>query len=117
MQRINRTHPLITYLWSDHKTGALSRRDFLRFSALLGLTTTASHLLQLAIPGHARGAVYGHKLRIAGQLPDSGHPAKNISIPASQVLRQVVEYLKTRTNKKGDLVHGDLDADYERFVR
>lgn len=32
-------------------------------------------------------------------------------------LRQVVEYLKRRTNKKLDLVHGDLDADYERVVR
>jgi peptide/nickel transport system substrate-binding protein len=93
MQRTNRTHPLVDSLWSDHKTGALSRRDFLRFAALLGLTTTASHLLQLASPDHARGAVYGHKLRIAGLLPETAHPAKNGSIPASQVLRQVAEYL------------------------
>ena len=93
MHRKKQTHPLIDCLWSDHKAGVLSRREFLRFTALLGLTTTASHLLQFAIPGHARGAVYGHKLRIAGQLPDSGHPAKSISIPASQVLRQVAEYL------------------------
>jgi peptide/nickel transport system substrate-binding protein len=81
-------------LRSDHKAGKLSRREFLRFAALLGLaTTTASHLFHWAIPGQAMGAVYGQKLRIAGLLPETGHPAENISISASQVLRQVAEYL------------------------
>ena len=82
------------WLWSDHCTGNLSRRDFLRFAALLGLaTTTASHLFDIARPGLAQGAVYGQKLRVAGQLPEPGHPAKNLSIPARQVFRQVAEYL------------------------
>ncbi len=81
-------------LWSNHKTGKMSRREFLRFAALLGLaTTTTSHLVHLAVPGQAMGAVYGQKLRIAGLLPETGHPAKNLSIPASQVFRQVAEYL------------------------
>lgn len=94
MQRKHRTQPLTESLWLDHKAGNLSRREFLRYAALLGLTTnTAAHLLQWAIPGHAMGAVYGQKLRIAGLLPESGHPANNLSIPASQVLRQVAEYL------------------------
>jgi peptide/nickel transport system substrate-binding protein len=94
MHRKHRKHPLIDCLWSDHKAGNLSRREFLRFAALLGLaTTTASHLFHLAIPGHAMGAVYGQKLRIAGLLPESEHPAENVSMPASQVLRQVAEYL------------------------
>jgi len=94
MQRKHRTHPHIDRLWSDHKAGNLSRREFLRFAALLGLaTTTTSHLFHLAAPGHATGAVYGHKLRIAGLLPESAHPGKTVSIPESQVLRQVFEYL------------------------
>ena len=81
-------------LWLDHKAEKLSRREFLRFAALLGLsTTTAAHLFHWALPGQAMGAVYGQKLRIAGLLPETGHPAKNLSIPASQVLRQVAEYL------------------------
>ena len=99
MHRKHRIHPLIDGLWSDHKSGKLSRREFLRFAALLGLaTTTASHLFHLAIPGHAMGAAYGQKLRIAGMLPESDHPVENVSIPASQVLRQVAEYL-TYTDK------------------
>ena len=94
MQRKHRTHPLIGHLWSDHKNGKLSRREFLRFSALLGLaTTTASHLIHWATPDQAMGADYGRKLRIAGLLPETGHPARLLSIPASQVLRQVAEYL------------------------
>ena len=94
MQRKHETQALKDCLWSDHKAGKMSRREFLRFAALLGLaTSTASHLVHWAIPGQAMGAVYGQKLRIAGLLPETGHPAKNVSIPASQVLRQVAEYL------------------------
>ena len=91
---MQRKHPRIECLWSDHKSGNLTRRDFLRFAALLGLTTaTASQLIHLANPGHARGAAYGEKLRIAGLLPETRHPATNTSLPASQVLRQVTENL------------------------
>jgi len=94
MPRKHRTHLLIDRLWRDHKAGNLSRRDFLRLAALMGLAaTTAPRLLHLATPGAAMGAVYGQKLRIAGRLPETTHPAKSISIPASQILRQVAEYL------------------------
>jgi len=94
MQRKHGTPIQIDRLLSDHQSKNLSRREFLRLAALLGFaTTTTSHLLHLAVPGHARGAVYGHKLRIAGLLPESTHPARTVSIPASQVLRQVFEYL------------------------
>jgi peptide/nickel transport system substrate-binding protein len=94
MRRKHKKHSRIECLWSDHQSGNLSRRDFLRFAALLGLTTTtASTLIHLASPGYARGAAYGEKLRIAGLLPETWHPAKNTSTPASQVLRQVAENL------------------------
>ena len=94
MQSNHRTHPLMDWLWSDYKAGSLSRREFLRLSALLGLASTAaSGLFHLASPGHAAGAVYGQKLRVAGLLPETAHPAENLSVPQSQVLRQVAEYL------------------------
>jgi peptide/nickel transport system substrate-binding protein len=94
MQVKHMTHPLIESLGSDYKDGKISRRGFLRFSALLGLaTTTAPHLVHWAFPSQAMGAAYGRKLRIAGLLPETGHPAKHLSIPASQVFRQVTEHL------------------------
>ena len=94
MHRKHGTPPLIDRLRRDHQAGHLSRREFFRLAALMGFAVSgASHLLHLATPGTAMGAVYGQKLRLAARLPETTHPAKIISIPASQVLRQVAEYL------------------------
>ena len=93
MQNECKPHPLIGRIGSDHKAGNLSRREFFRLAALLGLSVTAPQLLHLATPGQALGVVYGQKLRVAGLLPETAHPAETISIPARQVLRQVAEYL------------------------
>ncbi|MBW2513527.1 MAG: hypothetical protein JRE21_03010, partial [Deltaproteobacteria bacterium] len=87
MQSERKPHPLIGRLWSDHKAGNLSRREFFRLAALLGLSVTVPQLFHPAAPAQALGAVYGQKLRVAGLLPETAHPAETISTPAGQVLR------------------------------
>jgi len=88
-------HPRFKNLRYQYQHGHMSRREFLRFSALLGISmATASPLLwQLATPGDARGAVYGDKLRIAGQFRELGRPDAMMSISSCQILRQVAEHL------------------------
>ena len=94
MQKRHRTHSGIESIRSQYRDGHLSRREFLRFAALLGIaSTTATQFLQLALPGRAGAAVYGDKLRIAGLLPKTWHASDDLSIPTGQVLRQVFEYL------------------------
>jgi peptide/nickel transport system substrate-binding protein len=72
MEKKDRIHPLIPELKSMMGKGTVTRRDFIRYSALLGLSaTTASQLAGLAFPAKAH---------------------------AANILRQVAEYL-TYTDK------------------
>jgi len=92
----NGIHPAIYELKDDLNKGKLTRREFLRFATLLGMSAVAaSQMAGLAIPGKAFAAkpVRGGVLKIAGQVQKITHPAQFSWVAPSQVGRQVSEYL------------------------
>jgi peptide/nickel transport system substrate-binding protein len=94
MIKPNNTHPVFGDLKSDLKKGKLSRREFLRFAALLGLSTTvASQGAQMVFPKRAHAVSYGGKLRVSGLIQKIYHPAELTWIAPSQPFRLVAEYL------------------------
>ncbi len=100
MRKMDNSHPVFGDLKSDLHKGKLSRRDFLRFAALLGLSTTAaSHAVQLVFPKHVHAVSYGGKLRVSGLIQKVSHPAELTWIAPSQPFRLVAEYL-TFTDEK-----------------
>ncbi len=81
-------------LHAQYRNGQFSRREFLRFAALLGCTAFAGgYGLQLARPRQAMAVTYGDKLRIAGLLPRVAYPSSLRPQATNQALRQVFEYL------------------------
>lgn len=92
----NGIHPSIYELKDDLNKGKLTRREFLRFATLLGMSAVAaSQMAGLAIPGKAFAAkpVRGGVLKIAGQVQKITHPAQFSWVAPSQVGRQISEYL------------------------
>jgi peptide/nickel transport system substrate-binding protein len=92
----NGIHPAIYELKDDLNKGKLTRREFLRFATLLGMSAVAaSQMAGLAIPGKAFAAkpVRGGILKISGQVQKITHPAQFSWVAPSQVARQVAEYL------------------------
>ncbi|MDJ0783207.1 MAG: ABC transporter substrate-binding protein [Desulfosarcinaceae bacterium] len=89
-------HPGIHQLKRDLQNGALSRRAFLRYASLLGLSTgTAYALSGLPLPKNAWAASpqRGGVLKVACQIQKITHPAQFSWIMPSNILRQVAEYL------------------------
>ena len=89
-------HPAIKNLKTDFDKGKMDRREFIRFTTLLGLSATAAcQLAGMAFPGRAAAADIkrGGKIRIAGPVQKVTHPAQLSWIIPTNQLRQVAEYL------------------------
>ncbi|MGD8461165.1 MAG: twin-arginine translocation signal domain-containing protein, partial [Desulfobacterales bacterium] len=96
MDKKEKLHPAIYDLKVDMDNGKLTRRDFLRYATLLGMSAVAaSQMAGLTWPKKAFAAkpVRGGVLKIAGQVQKITHPAQFSWVAPSQVGRQVAEYL------------------------
>jgi len=89
-------HPAIKELKIDLDNGKLSRRGFLRYATLLGMSAAAaSQMAGLAWPkkAFAQSVQRGGTVKIASPVHKVTHPAQFSWIAPSQQLRQVAEYL------------------------
>jgi len=98
----DKIHPWIPELLGRMEKGKLSRREFLRYSTLLGLSAAAAtSMAGLPFPTKARAADVkrGGTLKIASSVQKVTHPAQFSWVEPSNMFRQVGEYL-TRTDNK-----------------
>jgi len=89
-------HPAINDLKVDLDKGKLTRRDFLRYATLLGMSAAAAtQMAGLTWPAKAFAAApkRGGVLKVAGQVHKITHPAQFSWVAPTQVGRQVAEYL------------------------
>jgi peptide/nickel transport system substrate-binding protein len=108
----NGMHPAVPELQESLRNGKISRREFLRFATLLGLSVSSASILAncapVAAPTQVAAPVVteapkaaitrGGKLVIASRVQKVAHPAQFSWVSASNQLRQVAEYL-TQTDK------------------
>ena len=114
MDKKEKLHPAIYDLKVDMDNGKLTRRDFLRYATLLGMSAVAAtQMAGLTWPKKAVAAdpVRGGTLKIAGQVQKITHPAQFSWVAPSQVGRQVAEYL-TFTDGK-NITHPYLLKNWE----
>ena len=93
----NGIHPEIHELKDDLDKGKLTRREFLRFATLLGMSAVAaSQMAGVALPEKAFAAkkiIRGGTLRVASPVQKVTHPAQFSWLSPSNQMRQVGEYL------------------------
>jgi peptide/nickel transport system substrate-binding protein len=89
------SHLQIPELLNQLDKGKITRRDFLRYSTLLGLSLGAAvSMAGLPLPRKASAAIKrGGTLRVSSPIQKVTHPAQFSWIAPSQQLRQVGEYL------------------------
>jgi peptide/nickel transport system substrate-binding protein len=107
-------HPAIYDLKVDMDKGKITRRDFLRYSTLLGMSAfAASQMAGLSLAKKALAAKpkRGGVLKVAGQVQKITHPAQFSWVAPSNVGRQVAEYL-TFTDGK-NITHPYLLKNWE----
>lgn len=95
-------HPLIPELAGWMEKGKLSRREFLRYSTLLGLgAASAASIGGISLPVKARASNIrrGGTLKIASSVQKVTHPAQFSWVEPSNMLRQVGEYLTQTDNQ------------------
>jgi len=95
-QEIGKSHPAIHGLKDDFEKGKLSRREFLRYATLLGMSAAAAgQMIGLVWPGkaHAADIKRGGILKMSGQVHKVTHPAQFSWTAPSNQMRQVAEYL------------------------
>lgn len=115
MKGKEKIHPGIPELKKNLSEGKISRREFIRFSALLGLSVTAAAQLSgltfakkvFASENIQRGGV----LKIASPIQKVTHPAQFSWVAPSQQLRQVAEYLTYTDNE--NITHPYLLENWE----
>jgi peptide/nickel transport system substrate-binding protein len=91
-----KAHPAIGMLREDMEQGKLTRREFLRYATLLGLSAAAaSQVAGLPWSGKAfgSGVKRGGVLKVSGAVQKVTHPAQFSWVAPSNQLRQVAEYL------------------------
>ena len=97
MKKYEKIHPRLPELTEQMNDGRLSRREFIRYAALLGVSVgCASDIAGLVNPkpAHAAAAVQrGGILKISVPVQKIIHVTQINSIGPSNVLRQVAEYL------------------------
>ena len=96
MKKNEKIHPAVKDLLLDTQNGKLSRRDFLRYATLLGVSAAAaSQMAGLFWPRKAFAAKpqRGGTLKVSSQVHKITHPAQFSWVAPSQVARQVGEYL------------------------
>ena len=123
---LEKTHPAIPEAYDQLKQGRISRREFLRFSTLLGMSAGAAQFLaacgapeeeapaeeaapvEEAAPG---GIKRGGTLRVATQVPAVDHPARFSWVYDANQFRHVFEYL-TETDSD-NITHPYLRESWE----
>jgi peptide/nickel transport system substrate-binding protein len=96
METNGKIHPAVKDLLHDMENGKLSRREFLRYATLLGVSAAAaSQMAGLIWPRKAFAAKpqRGGTLKVSSQVHKITHPAQFSWVAPSQVARQVGEYL------------------------
>jgi peptide/nickel transport system substrate-binding protein len=95
MREKGNLHPGVEQLKEQLNKGKISRREFLRYATLLGLSVTAAgQIAGLAFPRKAAAAVKrGGVFKVAAPVHKVTHPAQFSWIAPSNQLRQVAEYL------------------------
>jgi len=91
-----RLHPYIHEMVNEYENGKLTRREFLRYAALLGVSVgAASSLIGLPRPQPVFAARIrrGGTLRLSSAVQKVTHPAQFSWVSPSNQLRQVAEYL------------------------
>ena len=92
----DKLHSRFPELADQFTQGKLSRREFLRFSALLGVSVTAASVaVGLPLPRKVWAAEpkRGGILKVSAQIQKITHPAQFSWIMPSNIVRQVAEYL------------------------
>ena len=95
-------HPAIYDLKVDMDKGKITRRDFLRYSTLLGMSAfAASQMAGLGLAKKAFAATpkRGGVLKVVGQVQKITHPAQFSWVAPSNIGRQVAEYLSFTDGK------------------
>jgi len=96
MKSDQKTHPVLHNLKRELQNGDISRREFLRFASLLGISAVAaSSMIGLPIPrfAMASGIKRGGVLRVAQQIQKIDHPARFSWLMPANSMRQVFEYM------------------------
>ncbi len=114
MDERGKIHPLIRELAKSLRQGELTRREFIRYGALLGLSVgAASQMAGVPWPKEASAAAIqrGGTLRVSATVQKVTHPAQFSWINVTNQLRQVAEYL-TYTDKD-NITHPYLLKNWE----
>jgi peptide/nickel transport system substrate-binding protein len=101
MQDKKRLHPGIMKLKEHLRKGKISRREFIRYATLLGMSFFgAIAMAGFSLPGSASAGKVrrGGILRVATGIQKVTHPAQFSWVEPTNILRQVAEYL-TYTDK------------------
>jgi peptide/nickel transport system substrate-binding protein len=96
MRKSEKLHPAIYDLKEDMEKGKVTRREFLRYATLLGMSAAAaSQVAGFGWPRKAFAAkpVRGGVLKVSTQVQKVTHPAQFSWVAPTQVVRQVAEYL------------------------
>ncbi len=93
-------HPYISELRAQLRSGRIERREFLRTATLLGVSAVSAYAMAgVAEPAAAQTQpAPGGRIRVCMRVGDVSKPHSNSSVEASNVIRQVCEYL-TRTGQ------------------
>lgn len=89
-------HPTIRDLLNDCEKGKMTRREFIRFATLLGVSAAAAtQMAGLALPSRVFAGTIrrGGTMRIAAPVHKVTHPAQFSWISPTNQIRQVAEYL------------------------
>jgi peptide/nickel transport system substrate-binding protein len=96
MNKSGQLHPAVKDLKNALEKGRLSRREFLRYAGLLGVSAAAAgSMIGMPWPRNAAAADIkrGGVIRVAGPVHKVTHPAQFSWITPTNQLRQVAEYL------------------------
>ena len=95
MKENEKIHSAVNELKDDLDKGKISRRDFLRYATLLGVSVTAAgQLAGMVWPQKAFAAVKrGGTIKVSAPVHKVTHPAQFSWISPTNQLRQVAEYL------------------------
>jgi len=96
MEDNEKVHPAINELKEDLGKGKLSRREFLRYATLLGMSATVvSQMIGLTWPKKlfAANIKRGGILKVSQQIQKIDHPARYSWLMPSNSMRMVFEYM------------------------
>ncbi|MBR9987990.1 MAG: ABC transporter substrate-binding protein [Desulfosarcina sp.] len=92
----DKMHSAVEALNSDYQKGKMTRREFIRFTTLLGVSAAAAtQMAGLAFPAKvlADSVKRGGTLKVAAPVHKVTHPAQFSWISPTNQMRQVAEYL------------------------